>query len=134
VSGCSRTYRPLLEHPRATWENSPRILCRRKFFAAQASPALTGTSLPPSKPSSQPPKNTSPVRSLVTVTLILMPMPMLMTMPPLPLTLMIVTEFSFAFVGSVQGLFFSLFMFPPASYVEGGYVPHNLSSIPGVEY
>jgi hypothetical protein len=35
------------------------------------------------------------------------------------LTLMIASEFLFAFVGSVQGLFFFLFMFPPASYVEG---------------
>jgi uncharacterized membrane protein YgaE (UPF0421/DUF939 family) len=43
-----------------------------------------------------------------------------MTMPPaLLLTLMIASEFLFAFVGSVQGLFFFLFMFPPASYVEG---------------
>jgi hypothetical protein len=65
-------------------------------------------------------QNTSPARSLVTVTLMLMQMPMMMTMPlPLPLTLMIVTEFSFAFVGSAQGLSFSLFMFPPDSYVEG---------------
>jgi hypothetical protein len=51
-----------------------------------------------------------------------MPILMPMTMPPAllqSLTLMIAYEFLFAFVGSVQGLFFFLFMFPPASYVEG---------------
>jgi uncharacterized membrane protein YgaE (UPF0421/DUF939 family) len=42
------------------------------------------------------------------------------TMPTaLLLTLMLASEFLFAFVGSLQGLFFSLFMFPLASYVEG---------------
>jgi hypothetical protein len=34
-------------------------------------------------------------------------------------SLMIASEFLFAFVGSVQGLFFFLYMFPLASYVEG---------------
>jgi hypothetical protein len=52
-----------------------------------------------------------------------MPIPTLMPMPPaLPLHLIIVTEFSFAFVGSVQGLFFlSLYVFLRLSafYVEG---------------
>ena len=49
-----------------------------------------------------------------------MPIMQPMTMPPaLLLTLMIASEFLFAFVGSVLGLFFFLFMFPLASYVEG---------------
>jgi len=57
-----------------------------------------------------------PARFAVTA----MPILPSMTMPlALLLTLMIAPEFLFAFVGSVLGLFFFLFMFPLASYVEG---------------
>jgi hypothetical protein len=70
----------------------------------------------PFRQSTRTQQNTGPARFAVTAMPILTPM----TMPPaLLLTLMIAPEFLLAFVGSVQGLFFFLYLFPPASYVEG---------------
>jgi hypothetical protein len=62
-------------------------------------------------PSSWPPRNTSPARSPVTQTMTMTPT---MTLP-MPMNRMIEPEDLFDFVGSVQGLFFFLFMFPLAS-------------------
>jgi hypothetical protein len=44
---------------------------------------------------------------------------------------MITSEFLFAFVGSVQGLFF-LSLYVSSGFIRGGHVIHNLSSLPGL--
>ena len=65
----------------------------------------TGTTLILSTHSKRPLENSGPARFAVTVMPILTPMPM---QPALILTLMIASEILFAFVGSVQGLFFDV--------------------------
>jgi hypothetical protein len=87
-----------------------------RFSRRLASKELTGEPRILFPRSTRPLPSCCPARSAVPAMLILMPMTML---PGLLLPLMISSEFLFAFVGIVKGLFFFLFMSPLASYVEG---------------
>ena len=84
--------------------------------AEPVSLAPSGKSPLQSPPSSWPPRNTFPARSPVTPTMTMTQTTMLLS----PTMMMIEPEDCFWLCGKRTGyLFFSLFMFPPASYVEG---------------
>ena len=98
-----------------------------KSSAEPASLAPSGTSPLQSPPSSWPPRNTSPARSLVTLT-----MPMTPTMPlQQPMNRMIELSI-FRLCGKRTGYLFFFFSYVSSSFIRGGPVTHNLSSLPGL--
>ena len=90
------------------------VNCLGRFSAEPASLAPSGTNPLQSPPSSWPPRNTSPARSLVTPTMTMTPT---MTSPP-PMNRMTELEYFSSLWEAYRVSVFILFMFPPASYVE----------------